>query len=276
MIDAQTKYVAIFGDPISHSLSPQMHNAAFNHLGLNMAYLAFKVDQAADAATAMRRLGIFGASITVPHKESIIPHLDGLDEMSRAIGAVNTVLVQEGRLLGYNTDWLGAVRAVEQVTDLAGKSCLILGAGGAARAAIYGLQRKSVEVLLMNRNEARGRTLAAKMNCSFVNWQSWGQTDVGLVINATPAGMSTKGDQSLVPRHWLQAGMVVMDMVYYPVETRLLRDAKAAGCLCVSGLDMLLYQGTAQFEIWTGKEAPVEVMRRTLMESLEDETDKDH
>ncbi len=276
MIDAQTKYVAIFGDPISHSLSPQMHNAAFNHLGLNMAYLAFKVDQAADAATAMRRLGIFGASITVPHKESIIPHLDGLDEMSRAIGAVNTVLVQEGRLLGYNTDWLGAVRAVEQVTDLAGKSCLILGAGGAARAAIYGLQRKSVEVLLMNRNEARGRTLAAKMNCSFVNWQSWGQTDVGLVINATPAGMSTKGDQSLVPRHWLQAGMVVMDMVYYPVETRLLRDAKAAGCLCVSGLDMLLYQGTAQFEIWTGKEAPVEVMRQTLMESLEDETDKDH
>jgi len=128
----------------------------------------------------------------------------------------------------------------------------------------------------MNRNEARGRTLAAKMNCSFVNWQSWGQTDVGLVINATPAGMSTKGDQSLVPRHWLQAGMVVMDMVYYPVETRLLRDAKAAGCLCVSGLDMLLYQGTAQFEIWTGKEAPVEVMRQTLMEALEDETDKDH
>jgi len=276
MIDAQTKYVAIFGDPISHSLSPQMHNAAFNHLGLNMAYLAFKVEQAADAATAMRRLGIFGASITVPHKESIIPHLDGLDEMSRAIGAVNTVFAQEGRLLGYNTDWLGVVRAVEQVTDLAGKSCLILGAGGAARAAIYGLQRKSVEVLLMNRNEARSRSLAAKMNCSFVNWQSWGQIDVGLVINATPAGMSTKGDQSLVPRHWLQAGMVVMDMVYYPVETRLLRDAKAAGCLCVSGLDMLLYQGTAQFEIWTGKEAPVEVMRQTLMESLEDETDKDH
>jgi len=104
MIDAQTKYVAIFGDPVSHSLSPQMHNAAFNHLGLNMAYLAFKVEQAADAATAMRRLGIFGASITVPHKESIIPHLDGLDEMSRAIGAVNTVFAQEGRLLGYNTD----------------------------------------------------------------------------------------------------------------------------------------------------------------------------
>jgi shikimate dehydrogenase len=253
-----------------------MHNAAFNHLGINMAYLAFKVEQAADAATAMRRLGIFGASITVPHKESIIPYLDGLDEMSRAIGAVNTVLAQEGRLLGYNTDWLGVVRAVEQVTDLVGKSCLILGAGGAARAAIFGLQRNGVEVLLMNRNDARGRTLAAEMNCSFVNWQSWGQIDVGLVINATPVGMSTKEDQTLVPCHWLRAGVVVMDMVYRPVETRLLRDAEAAGCLCVSGLDMLLYQGTAQFEIWTGKEAPVEVMRQTLMESLEDETNKDH
>jgi shikimate dehydrogenase len=254
MIDAQTKYVAIFGNPVYHSLSPQMHNAAFNHLGLNMAYLAFGVEEAVDAATAMRTLDILGASITVPHKEAIMPHLDDFDEMSRAIGAVNTVLVQEGRLMGYNTDWLGVVRALGQVTDLPGKSCLVLGAGGAARAAIYGLQRESVKVFLMNRSEARGRRLSDEMNCTFVNWQSWDQLDMELVIN-----------------HWLQSGMVAMDMVYRPLNTKLLRDAEAAGCLCVYGLDMLLYQGTAQFEIWTGKEAPVEVMRQALIESLENE-----
>jgi shikimate dehydrogenase len=203
-------------------------------------------------------------------------HLDDLDETSRAIGAVNTICAREGRLVGYNTDWLGVVRAVEQVTDLPGKKCLILGAGGAARAAIYGMQSKSVEVLLMNRNAARGRRLSAEMNCTLVNWQSWDQLDVQLLINATPVGMSAKGDQTPVPRRWLQADMVVMDMVYRPVETRLLRDAEAAGCLCVSGLEMLLYQGSAQFEIWTGKKAPVKVMRQTLIESLGDEADKDH
>jgi shikimate dehydrogenase len=265
MIDAQTKYVAIFGNPVSHSLSPQMHNAAFNHLGLNMAYLAFRVEEAADAATTMRTVGLLGASITVPHKEAIISHLDGLDEMSRTIGAVNTVFAQEGRLVGYNTDWLGVVSALEQVTNLQGKSCLILGAGGAARAAIYGLKRKRVQVFLMNRNETRGRSLAAEMNCSFVNWQSWDQLAVELVINATTIG---REDQSLVPEDWLQSDMVVLDMVYRPVRTKLLRDAEAADCLCISGLDMLLYQGTAQFEIWTGKEPPIEVMRQALIESL--------
>ena len=276
MIDAKTKYVAVFGNPVSHSLSPRMHNAAFNHLGLNVAYLAFGVEHAADAATAMRKLSFLGGSITVPHKGAIVPHLDDLDEISRSIGAVNTVLAQEGRLVGYNTDWLGVIRAVEQVTDLPGKSCLILGAGGAARAAIYGLQRKSVEVFVMNRNEARGRSLAAEMNCTFVNWQSWDQLDVELVINATPVGMADRGDQTVVPSHWLQAGMVVMDMVYRPMDTKLIRDAEAADCLCVSGLDMLLYQGTAQFEIWTGNEPPVEVMRQTLIESLGNEANKNH
>jgi shikimate dehydrogenase len=268
MIDAQTKYVAIFGNPVSHSLSPQMHNAAFNHLGLNMAYLAFNVNEAADAASAMKTLGILGASITVPYKEAILSHLDGFDEVSRTIGAVNTVFAQDGRLMGYNTDWLGVIRSLEQVTILPGKSCLVLGAGGAARAAVYGLQRKNVKVFMMNRSEARGRSLADQMSCAFINWQAWDQLDVDLLINATTVGGE---DQSLVPEQWLQSGMVVLDMVYRPLKTKLLRDAEAADCLCVSGLDMLLYQGTAQFEIWTSKQPPVEVMRQALIESLEDE-----
>jgi shikimate dehydrogenase len=249
-----------------------MHNAAFSHLGLNLAYLAFRVDEAEEAASAIRNLGFRGASITVPYKEKIIPHLDEVDEISRTIGAVNTILSQKGSLWGCNTDWLGVVQALEQMTALGGKSGLILGAGGAARSAIYGLQSKDAHVFIMNRNEARGRKLAAETNCTFVPWQAWDQCIADLVVNATTVGMSATGDQSLVPAHWLRGGMVVLDMVYRPLKTKLLKDAERAGCGCVSGLDMLLYQGVAQFEIWTGKAAPVAVMRRALETAAGEET----
>lgn len=272
MINGQTEYVAIFGNPVAHSLSPQMHNAAFSHLGLNLAYLAFRVDEAGEAASAIRKLGFRGASITVPHKEEIIPHLDEVDEIGRTIGAVNTVLSREGRLYGSNTDWLGVVQALEQITELGGKRGLILGAGGAARSAIHGLQSKNTQVFVMNRNEARGQKLAAEMHCTFVPWQAWDQFRTDFIVNATTVGMSATQDQSLVPAHWLQDGMVVLDMVYRPLKTKLLKDAETAGCVCVSGLDMLLYQGVAQFEMWTGKAAPVEVMRRALEEAAGDET----
>jgi shikimate dehydrogenase len=273
MINAQTAYVAIFGNPIAHSLSPQMHNAAFNHLGLNLAFLAFKANKAAEAAVAIRTLGLRGASITIPHKEAIIGHLDEVDSVGRAIGAVNTVVAREGRLLGSNTDWLGVVRALEQVTELGEKRCLVLGAGGAARAAIFGLQNRGAEVCLMNRNQKRGHSLAKEMNCTFVEWQSWDRLEIELLVNATPVGMSATRDQSLISAQQLKGGMVVLDMVYKPLETRLLKDAATAGGICVSGLEMLLHQGVAQFEIWTGKEAPVEVMRQALVESLANETD---
>ena len=276
MIDAQTTYVAIFGNPIAHSLSPQMHNAAFNHLGLNLAFLAFKANKAAEAAVAIRTLGLRGASITIPHKEAIMEHLDEVDDVGQAIGAVNTVVAQEGRLLGSNTDWLGVVRALEQVTELGGKRCLVLGAGGAARAAVFGLQNRGAEVCLTNRNQERGKSLAAEMNCTFAEWQSWDRLEIELLVNATPVGMSATRDQSLISAQQLKENMVVLDMVYRPLETRLLKDAATAGSICVSGLEMLLHQGVAQFEIWTGQEPPVEVMRQALVESLANETDKNH
>jgi len=240
MINAQTAYVAIFGNPVAHSLSPQMHNAAFNHLGLNLAFLAFKANKAAEAAVAIRTLGLRGASITIPHKEAIMGHLDEVDDVGRAIGAVNTVVAQEDRLLGCNTDWLGVVRALEQVTEL---------------------------------GQERGHSLAAEMNCILVEWQSWDRLEIELLVNATPVGMSATRDQSLISAQQLKGGMVVLDMVYRPLETRLLKDAATAGSICVSGLEMLLHQGVAQFEIWTGEEAPVEVMRQALVESLANETD---
>jgi shikimate dehydrogenase len=276
MIDAQTRCLAIFGNPVGHSLSPQMHNRALEHLGLNLVYLAFEVEDAAAAANSIRELGLPGASVTVPHKEAIVAHLDEVDEISRAIGAVNTVVNREGRLLGYNTDWLGVIRALEQVVQLEGKRCLILGSGGAARAAVYGLLRAGGQVFLTNRSEARGRSLASEMNCGFVDWQGWEGLEVEVVLNATPVGMWPNRDQSVVPANWLRAGMVVMDMVYRPLRTKLLRDAEAAGCLAVNGLEMLLHQGVGQMEIWTGKSAPVGPMRRALVEALENETHQNH
>ena len=276
MIDARTECIAIFGKPVGHSLSPQMQNGALKHLGLNMVYVAFQVEGAAEAAMAVRALGFRGASVTVPHKETIMTHLDEVDETSKTIGAVNTVFNRRGRLLGYNTDWLGVVRALEQMTDLSGKSCLVLGAGGAARAAIYGVQKMGAEVFIMNRSEPRGQSLADEMQCNFARWQSWNNLDLDVVINATPVGMSPNEEQSPVPPEWLRVGMVVLDMVYRPVETRLLIDAQSAGCMGVSGLDMLLYQGAAQLEIWTGENAPIQIMRRALIEALKDETDQDH
>jgi len=195
-----------------------------------------------------------------------------VDEIGGTIGAVNTILSRDGRLYGSNTDWLGVVQALEQMTELGGKCGLILGAGGAARSAIYGLQSKDTRVFLMNRNEARGRNLASEMNCTFVPWQAWGQFTADCVVNATTVGMSATLDQSLVPAHWLRKGMVVLDMVYRPLKTRLLKDAERAGCGCLSGLEMLLYQGVAQFELWTGQAAPVDVMRRALEEAAGDET----
>ncbi|MFP3870578.1 MAG: shikimate dehydrogenase [Syntrophobacteria bacterium] len=272
MIDALTACVALFGNPVAHSLSPQMHNAAFKHLGLNMIYLAFQVERAADAAAAMRACGFHGASVTVPHKEAMLVHLDEIDEASRTIGAVNTIINRQGRLVAGNTDWLGVVRSLEQATELAGKRCLILGAGGAARAAVYGLGRAGVQVFLTNRTEVRGRRLADDLQCTFVHWHSWEHLEVDLLVNATTVGMGT--GQSPVPRKWLRSGMVVMDMVYRPPRTRLLRDAEEAGCQAISGLDMLLYQGAAQLELWTCRRAPLEIMRRALMEGLGHETDQ--
>ena len=271
MINAQTEYTVIFGNPVAHSLSPQMHNAAFRHLGLNMAFLAFAVNSAADAAAAIRTLGLRGASITIPHKETIMAYLDEIDEVGLAIGAVNTVVAQKGALLGCNTDWLGVVGALEKVTELEGKRSLLLGAGGAARAAIYGLQNRGAEVCLSNRDEERGYSLAKEMNCTFVGWQSWDRLEMELIVNATPVGMTATRDQSLVPIQLLKEGMVVLDMVYRPLQTKLLKDAAAVDGICVSGLEMLLHQGVAQFEIWTGIEAPIEVMRQALVESLRNE-----
>lgn len=268
-IDGSTKVYGIIGNPVSHSKSPVMHNSGFVALGENRVYIPLPVTDVQAGLTGMRGLGLWGASVTIPHKEAVISLVDQVDPIAERIGAVNTINVIEtadGRkLYGSNTDWLGANRALTEKTELAGKRVVLLGAGGSARAIGFGLLEVGAEVVLCSRTEARGRALAADLGCT---WYALDQVDDlsgDILVNATSVGMLPNVDTSLMAKSSLARYQVVMDIVYAPLATRLLQDAEAMGCMTVNGLDMLLYQGVAQFELWTGKKAPVDIMRKALL-----------
>jgi shikimate dehydrogenase len=267
-INGSTGLYGIIGKPVSHSLSPAMHNGAFAALGLNKVYLPFEVADVAGAMIGLRALGIRGASVTIPHKQAVIPHLDAIEPVAARIGAVNTLVVEDGRLKGYNTDWLGANRALAEKMALAGQRVLILGAGGSARAIGFGLLEAGADIIIASRTPETGRALAGELGCQWVPLAEAGALPADALVNATSVGMTPHPEQSPVAREVLAGFRVVMDIVYAPLETRLLREARAAGCQIVDGLAMLLYQGAAQFELWTGRAAPIEVMRKALLAAL--------
>jgi shikimate dehydrogenase len=274
MINGHTQLFGILGDPVAHSLSPAMHNAAFAHLGLNGVYVPMRpTGNLADAFHGLRSLGFAGVSVTVPFKTAIMDLLDAVDPVARKIGAVNTLVFgQTGaaiRCTGHNTDWLGANRALAEVIDLAGRTALVIGAGGAARAVGFGLIEAGACALLANRTEARGRELAGLMGCRFVPATELPQIRADILINTTSAGMTPHTDAIPIDPALLTHFPVVMDIVYAPVTTRLLREAAACGCHAVNGLAMLQYQAVAQFTLWTGRTAPDAVMRQALLAALQ-------
>lgn len=256
------------GYPVGHSLSPVMHNAAFAEKGLNAVYLAFETKDMVGCITGMRALGIRGMSVTIPHKSEVMPLLDEVDGLAKRIGAVNTICNDSGRLVGYNTDAVGAIRALEEKVELTGKSCTILGAGGAARAIGFILKENSVEVKVANRSPERGRALARSLKCQYLTLDQLGEISVDIVINTTPVGMAPLTDQCPLPEQSLTEGMVVMDIIYNPIETMLLTIARARGCVTINGVGMFIHQGAEQFRLWTGLEAPIATMRRTVEGAL--------
>lgn len=270
-IDGKTKVYGIIGNPVSHSMSPVMQNSAFAEIGENGVYVPLPVEDVAIALPGLKALGMHGASVTIPHKETVIPFLDHIDSVAERIGAVNTLHVVEtvrGRELhGSNTDWIGANRALMAKIDLAKKSVVVLGAGGAARAIGFGLLEAGATMSLCSRTENRGRELAKEFGCPWYSLSEVDQLEADILINATSVGMTPDIDATLVSPDSLRAYTVVMDIVYSPLKTRLLTDAEAAGCQVVTGLEMLLYQGVAQFELWSGKTAPVDVMRNALLKA---------
>ncbi len=265
--DVPPLYIVV-GNPIGHSLSPVMHTSALAHSGLDGCYHAFRVENIAAAVDGIRGLGIRGASITIPHKIAVLPYLDEVDSMAADIGAVNTVFNKDGVLYGYNSDWAGAVKALSEKTVIKGKKVAVIGAGGAARAIGFGLKQEGGIVTIMNRTRSRGEKLARDLGCRFLPLAKIKELPFHIVVNATPVGMMPEvGRMPLTPK-LLEPHMVVMDIVYSPLKTRFLKEAESIGCTIVDGLSMFVHQGAIQFELWTNKKAPIDVMRRVVLEEL--------
>jgi shikimate dehydrogenase len=268
MINGHTKIFGILGRPVAHSLSPAMHNAAFQHLGLNAVYVAFPVTDLAQAVAGLRGLAIAGVSVTIPFKEEIIPLIDELDPQAAAIGAVNTVVNRDGLLTGYNTDWRGAVAALTAKIGLKNQHVLILGAGGASRAIAYGIFHKGGKVTLTDIDAARAAALARDLGAEAIPPNALKNCPAAILVNASPVGMAPDLDGIPINPDLLGHFQVVMDIVYQPLTTRLLREAQTHGAATIDGLQMLIHQATEQFKLWTGREAPMEIMARAAYGAL--------
>ena len=266
--DAPPARFALLGHPVGHSLSPVMHNAAFAAAGYNGVYTAIPVRDIRPAVAGLSALGFRGASITIPHKQAVIECLDEVEETARRIKAVNTIVNCDGRLQGWNTDVVGAIDALKEKTCLEGKSAAVLGAGGAARAVAFGLTAAGGTVTIFNRGRARAEALAAELGAGFKPLAEFTADGCDLLINTTPVGMAPRAGETPVAAERLRPGLVVMDIVYNPLRTRLLQDAAAAGCVAIDGLSMFIRQGARQFELWTGRPAPVDVMRMAVEAEL--------
>jgi shikimate dehydrogenase len=264
-ISVATATCGIILHPAGHTRSPAMHNAAFRALSLDAVYLAFDVrpDALAQAIDGIRALGLQQVAVSIPHKQQVIPHLDRIDEVARAIGAVNTVTRVGGELVGTNTDWTGALRALERETTLAGQHAVVLGAGGAARAVVYGLLREGARVTVLNRTLERAEDLVRELGAQAAGrLDELAGLDHQILVNTTAVGL--RSDESPVPADALRPESVVMDAVYDPEETQLLRDTAARGATPLGGKWMLVHQAAAQLQLWSGREAPIDVMARAF------------
>lgn len=284
IISGKTKVCGLIGDPVEHSMSPVMHNAAFRELGLDFLYLPFRVkkEEVGKAIDGMRALNFRGLNVTIPHKVAVIPLLNELDPLAEKIGAVNTIINNDGKLTGYNTDAGGFIRALlAKGIEPDGKSVAVIGAGGAARAITFILADKKARLVIFNRIEElewakdlAGRitqTFGQKVEALELNRENLARVlnKADILVNATSVGMSPNTGDSPVEADLLRPGLAVYDIVYNPTKTRLLREAEAVNAKTIGGLDMLVWQGALAFEMWTGQKAPVELMKREATKLLE-------
>jgi shikimate dehydrogenase len=281
-ISPATRICAVIGNPVGHSLSPALHNAAFDELGLDFVYVAFRVEDLKSALAGMRALENFrGMSVTIPHKIEAMRYVDEIAEADRHIGSINTIINENGKLIGLGTDGPGALKAlVDAGVEIAGKNVMMLGAGGAARAIAFTLALKTslAKLTILDINEAMLAGLAADLKAGTSarieaealtdGSISRAMADAELIINCTPIGMHPKEGVSLVPIDFFSPGQAVFDVVYTPLETKLLADARSRGVKTISGVEMFINQAVLQFRRFTGVDAPVEVMRRVVMERL--------
>lgn len=272
-INSQTKLYCIFGHPVIHSLSPLMHNFAFQKLNLNNLYLAFDVVDIKKATEAMKTLGIRGASVTVPHKIELLKYLDEIDPLVHKIGACNTIINRDGKLIGYNTDWYGAITPLKQIytENLDQKKAVLLGAGGAARAVAFGLAQEKIPFVILNRTLDKAKQLAKESGAvnygelkDFKKYQ-----DFEIIINTTSLGLENHDeDKTPIEPKLILNKHLVFDIVYKPKMTKFLREAKKNGAKIIYGYKMLLYQAELQFKLFTGLDFTTNEVEKILVKSL--------
>jgi len=282
-IGTNTKLCAVIGNPISHSLSPAIHNAGFNALDLDFVYVSFRVEDVKNALAGMRALENFrGMSVTIPHKIAIIDLVDEISDLDKNIGSINTVINEKGKLIGLGTDGPGALKAIRNAgVNLEGQKVLMLGSGGAARAIAFTLSQNAglAKLTLLDIDAAMLKKLASDLKAGTKATidsdmltdatLSTNMEQADLVINCTPVGMHPREDASLIPADLFKAGQVIFDVVYTPLKTKLIKEAQLRGLKTISGVEMFINQAVLQFERFTGADAPEEVMRRVVMEHLD-------
>ena len=257
---------SIMGTPFS--LSAKIHNAAYAALGLDYTFVCFGVEDPVAAVAAIRALGVRGMNVSMPYKTAVMPHLDKIDESAHVIGAFNTINNVDGVLTGYNTDYLGAIRALQEVTTLSAKRIAVIGAGGAARAVVYGCLQAQAQVTVFNRSADRGVALAEALGARWGgSVEAFTAKAFDIVINATSVGFK-QPDSNPLDGH-LASHLIVMDVAFMPVQTALLLQANALGCITVAGTRMLVHQACRQIELYTGKEAPIDIMEQAMLQEIQ-------
>jgi shikimate dehydrogenase len=295
MISGTTNIVGLIGDPVKHSLSTFMHNAAFKHLGLNYIYVPFNVkkENLSNAIAGANALNIKGLNVTIPHKIKVLNEIDKFDFMANMIGAVNTIQFKEGKTKGFNTDGIGAIRAIEEVTDLKNKKVVIVGAGGASRAVSFQIAISGInELVILNRNVKKAKSLIYDteklLKADFFADNSYENKvyrinsdlsfkyggldslekeleDSDILIDATPLGLyPNNNDEPVATADILHSNLIINDLVYNPIETSLIKEAKKADAVTIPGTKMLVYQGLESFKIWTGIDAPKDIMEEAV------------
>jgi len=276
-INSQTEVYGVIADPVGHSLSPLIHNAAFHQAGLNKVYVPIRVPREALGSFIEQApsIDIRGLSVTIPHKEAVLDHLTDPDEAVRGIGACNTLVFRNGRRFGYNTDCTAAMESLleamrsstNNANPLQGKTALLLGAGGVGKALAFGLLQHGATVVLADGDNARARQLAGKLGCRAVDWIRRHTIAADVLVNGTPVGMHPNVDESPFDERYLKAGMVVFDAVYNPENTLLIKNARQRGCTVVTGVEMFVRQACLQFKLFTGLDGPAELMRKVLKQA---------
>lgn len=277
-IDAETDVYGVIADPIGHSLSPLIHNVAFRHYGLNKVYIPIRVprEDLSRFIDEAPLLGIKGLSVTIPHKEEVVKKLTEVEGAVRGIGAANTVVFDGKKRQGYNTDYRAAMDSLEAVLDgpgeveehIQGKTALVLGAGGVGKAIVYGLVRRGAHVVVTDGVARQALALAQRLECRWVEWSARHTVAADLLFNCTPVGMHPNVDETPFEKHHLRPAMIVFDVVYNPENTLLVKDARSRNCTVITGVDMFVRQACRQFQLFTGKEGPSDLMRETIRRAI--------